>query len=106
MERHAMADELTKVRVERELEDLVPAFMENRRKDIDALKAAHTSAEFEKMRQIGHRMKGVGTSYGFTHVTTLGKRIEDAARAADAGALQALIAEYADYLARVQVSFG
>jgi hypothetical protein len=50
-------------------------------------------------------MKGVGNSYGFTHVSTLGKYIEDGARSGDRAALQASIDEYQDYLAKVQITY-
>jgi hypothetical protein len=50
-------------------------------------------------------MKGVGVSYGFERVSALGKTIEDGARSGDRASLEATIAKYDDYLARVQVAF-
>ena len=50
-------------------------------------------------------MKGVGNSYGFEHVSTLGKYIEDGARSGDRAALQARINEYQDYLSKVQIAY-
>ena len=93
------------VTVAKDLEDLVPTFMKNRGKEIEALQAALAAGDFEQMRQLGHRMKGVGNSYGFEQVSQLGKRIEDGAKAADRGALDASLAEYTDYLARVQIVY-
>ena len=94
-----------KVTVARDLEDLIPVFMSNRRKELDTLRVALASADFDQLRQLGHRMKGVGNSYGFDHVSTLGKHIEDGARTGDRAALEAHIREYADYLAKVQIVF-
>ena len=93
------------VTVARDLEDLIPAFMSNRRKELDTLRVALAAADFEQLRQLGHRMKGVGNSYGFAHVSTLGKHIEDGARNGDRAGLAARISEYADYLAKVQIVF-
>jgi HPt (histidine-containing phosphotransfer) domain-containing protein len=93
------------VSVPRDLEDLIPVFMSNRKKELDTLRVALASADFEQLRQLGHRMKGVGNSYGFSHVSTLGKYIEDGARSGDRAALEARIAEYADYLAKVQITY-
>ena len=93
------------VTVAKDLEDLVPTFMKNRGKELDSLRAALASGDFEQMRQLGHRMKGVGNSYGFEQVSQLGKRIEDGARAGDRAGLEASLAEYADYLARVQIVY-
>jgi HPt (histidine-containing phosphotransfer) domain-containing protein len=91
--------------VDKELEDLIPVFMKNRHKEVDTLKAALAAADFEQLRQLGHRMKGVGNSYGFERVSTIGRQVEDGARSGDRAALAARIAEYADYLAKIQVVF-
>jgi HPt (histidine-containing phosphotransfer) domain-containing protein len=93
------------VTVAKDLEDLVPTFMKNRAKELDALRAALAAGDFEQMRQLGHRMKGVGNSYGFEKVSLLGKQIEDGAKAGDRGGLDAQLADYADYLARVQIVY-
>jgi len=100
-----MDESLLKVTVERDLEDLIPVFLKNRHKELDTLRVALAAADFEQLRQLGHRMKGVGHSYGFGHVSTLGKHIEDGARSGDRASLDARIREYADYLARVQISY-
>jgi HPt (histidine-containing phosphotransfer) domain-containing protein len=100
-----MNESLYKVIVARELEDLVPVFMKNRRKELDTLRGALAAADFEQLRQLGHRMKGVGNSYGFTHVSTLGEEIEASARRRDEAALQAHISEYAEYLAKVEIAY-
>ena len=94
-----------KVTVAKDLADLIPVFMKNRHKELDTLRTALAAANFEQLRQLGHRMKGVGNSYGFTHVSTLGKYIEDGARSGDRAALQASIDEYQDYLAKVQITY-
>jgi HPt (histidine-containing phosphotransfer) domain-containing protein len=100
-----MDEALCKVIVAKDLEDLIPTFMSNRRKEHDALKVALAAADFEQLRQLGHRMKGVGNSYGFAHVSTIGKMIEDGARSGDRAGLQSAIAEYGEYLSRVQITY-
>src|SRR5574339_721906 len=90
--------------VDKELEDLVPVFMKNRRKEVEALRAALAAADFEQLRQLGHRMRGVGMSYGFDDVSDLGKHIEEGARAGDKAALEKHIATYGDYLSRVEIA--
>jgi HPt (histidine-containing phosphotransfer) domain-containing protein len=94
-----------KVIVAKDLEDLIPVFLKNRRKEVDTLKVALASADFEQLRQLGHRMKGVGNSYGFERVSDIGKQIEDGARSGDRAGLEASIAGYAEYLSRVQVAY-
>jgi HPt (histidine-containing phosphotransfer) domain-containing protein len=101
----AMTDSDYKVTVAKDLEDLIPTFMSNRKKELEALRAACAAADFEQLRQLGHRMKGVGNSYGFAHVSTLGKQLEDGARSGDRAGLEARIAEYAEYLSKVEITY-
>ncbi len=100
-----IADDEYKVTVAKDLEDLIPTFMKNRHKEVEALRVALAAADFEQLRQLGHRMKGVGNSYGFARVSTLGKHIEDGARSGDRAALHATISEYGDYLSKVQIAY-
>ena len=94
-----------KVVVAKDLEDLIPVFLKNRKKEVDTLRVALASADFEQLRQLGHRMKGVGNSYGFARVSVIGKEIEDGARSGDRAGLEASIAGYADYLSKVEVAY-
>jgi HPt (histidine-containing phosphotransfer) domain-containing protein len=100
-----MNNKAYKVTVARDLEDLIPVFLRNRKKELETLRAALAAADFEQLRQLGHRMKGVGNSYGFERVSDLGKRVEDGARSGDRASLEDCIAQYEDYLARVQVAY-
>src|SRR6478752_10730537 len=100
-----MKENSHKVVIAKDLEDLIPVFLKNRHKEVDTLRVALASADFEQLRQLGHRMKGVGNSYGFEHVSTLGKYIEDGARSGDRAGLEARIVEYADYLSKVQIAY-
>jgi HPt (histidine-containing phosphotransfer) domain-containing protein len=100
-----MSQDSHKVVVPKDLEDLVPVFLKNRRKEVETLRVALAAADFEQLRQLGHRMKGVGNSYGFKQVSVLGKQIEDSARAGDTAALGLALSSYADYLAKVEVTY-
>jgi HPt (histidine-containing phosphotransfer) domain-containing protein len=93
------------VTVAKDLADLIPVFFKNRHKEIESLRSALAGADFEQLRRLGHRMKGVGTSYGFTTVSEIGKRIEDGAHDSDRAAIDACIDEYAEYLSTVQVVY-
>ena len=93
------------VTVAKDFEDLIPGFLKNRRTELEGLRTAIAAGDFEQVYRLGHRMKGVGNSYGFEKVTLLGKQLEDGAKSADRTGIEARIAEYADYLARVEVVF-
>ena len=102
---HLMSQQKITVIVAKDLEDLIPTFMANRTKEIGTLSVALGAGDMEQLRQLGHRMKGVGNSYGFEQISVLGKQIEDRAKIKDLTGLQALITEYTDYLGRVSVVY-
>jgi HPt (histidine-containing phosphotransfer) domain-containing protein len=99
-----MSEPIT-VTVAKDLEDLVPTFLKNRGKELETLRGALAGGDFAQLRQLGHRMKGVGNSYGFEKVSALGKQIEEGATTGDRAGLETRIAEYADYLARVKIVY-
>ena len=100
-----MNDKTITVIVAKDLEDLIPTFMTNRNKEVETLRTALGAGNMEQLRQLGHRMKGVGNSYGFELISVLGKQIEDGAKSSDLPGLQARIMEYTDYLSRVTIVY-
>jgi len=93
------------VSVDSDLEDLVPGFMENRRKDILTIQNAAEKNDFETIRVLGHSMKGSGGGYGFDEISKIGKFIEEAAKAADSDEIKKQADELFLYLNRVEVVF-
>ena len=91
--------------VERSIHDLVPAFLNNRKREVETLRHALVIGDFEVVRHVGHRMRGVGGSYGFDFVTLLGRRLEQCSHARDTVLLGELVEEYADYLASVRIEY-
>ena len=91
--------------VAKDLEDLIPVFIKNRNKEIDSLTAALKAGDFNQLKQLGHRMKGVGNSYGFAPISDFGKAIETGANDADNPAIERCIAAYVDYLAKVIIVY-
>ena len=100
-----MTESALTVTVAKDLADLIPVFFKNRQKEVDTLRTALAARDYDQLRHLGHRMKGVGNSYGFARVSEIGKRIEDGARTADNAAIDTCIGEYASYLSRVQVVY-
>ena len=90
------------VKVDPDLEDLIPGFLDNRRADVDKLRDLNAASNFADIRIIGHSMKGAGGGYGFDEITTIGDLIEQAALASDTTTIEQQTDILADYLARVE----
>ncbi len=91
--------------VAKDLADLIPVFFRNRQKEIETLRTALAAGDFDQLRQLGHRMKGVGDSYGFAKVSEIGRRVEESARTTDKAGIETCIGEYVEYLSKVQVVY-
>jgi HPt (histidine-containing phosphotransfer) domain-containing protein len=93
------------VSIDADLEELVPGFLENRRKDAAALTSAAQTRDLKTVRLLGHRMKGDGGGYGFQEISQIGEALEEAAIKED----WKMIAEKTDalsaFLAQVEVVF-
>ena len=99
-----MRDASYDVVVQEEVWDLIPTFMENRKKELATLRAAMTDRDFEQLRLVAHRLKGVGASYGFFLISALGKELEDSARVENLTSIAHTLDIYEDYLSKVRVS--
>lgn len=99
-----MADPIV-VQVDADLEDLIPAFLDNRQKDVATLRRLLQEQNWEGVRALGHSLKGIGGGYGFETITEVGAALEQAAREKDASRIQELVDRLQDYLSRVQVVF-
>lgn len=100
-----MTENNTVVTIAKDLADLIPVFFKNRQKEIETLRSALSAADYEQLGRLGHRMKGVGNSYGFAKISEIGKRVEDCAKNSDQPGVQTCIGEYTDYLAKVQIVY-
>ena len=101
-----MEDKTIKICVDPEFEDLIPGFLENRRRDIKDITEALKCGDFQTAQTRGHIMKGAGGGYGFDAVTEIGRRIEEAAKAKDADRIAEVIRTLSDYLGRLNIIYG
>ena len=94
-----------RVHVEKGMEDVVPAYLERRRKEIRTYRDALTARNFEAARMLGHKMRGTGSGYGFPLLTEIGRMIEEAALRQDAGEVTASVDRLAAYVETVQLDY-
>lgn len=100
-----MEDEFYTAFVDASIADLVPEYMQNRRKEVVLLRKYLEERDFERIAGLAHRMVGVGTPYGFHHISNLAKVIHETARANDRDTVSSLIDEYAHYVQQVTIKY-
>jgi CheY-like chemotaxis protein len=93
------------VRVLASLADLVPGFLDGRRRDIAAITAALERSDYDGVRILGHNMKGSGAGYGFNRITEIGTSLEQAAGRRAPLEIRAQSAELVRYLDGLHVVY-
>ena len=91
--------------IDQGLEEIVPGFLENRRRDAQTLETALQESNLAQIQLIGHRMRGDGGGYGFDAISELGAGLEQAAAREDRDAIRRHTAKLIDFLVRVNVVY-
>lgn len=101
-ERHARNDRAI-VRADPRIADLVPGFVQNRKRDVAVILDALERGDFKTEESIGHGMRGAGSNYGFQAISDIGAALERSAASADAAASRKWADKLASYLERVEI---
>ena len=86
-----------------EVEELVPEYLAERKREVAIFHKLMAQSDFERIRILAHNMKGNGRSFGFPELTVIGAAMERSAREASASALAGQLLELTGYLDRVQL---
>jgi HPt (histidine-containing phosphotransfer) domain-containing protein len=93
------------VRIDPDLEELIPGYLQNREKDIQSMTEALGKNDCETIRILGHSMKGSGGGYGFDDITEIGRLLEGAAKEGNIERIRAIIEELAAYLKQIKIVY-
>jgi HPt (histidine-containing phosphotransfer) domain-containing protein len=88
--------------VEPALKALLPGFLANRRKDLEAINRALSSGNLEAIRVVGHNIRCFSRVYGFEDLTALGAEIQQAAAEQSTLRIAHAQNQLADYLSRIE----
>lgn len=91
------------VKIDPDIEDLIPGFLENRKADVEKIRASIENGNYADIRIIGHSMKGAGGGYGFDAITEIGDLIEQAALVSDDSVIKEQTSILEDYLSRLEL---
>ncbi len=93
------------VRPDPDLADLIPSFMQNRKNELEELKQARSRNDYEFIRRMSHTWKGIARPYGFIHLETLSRSLEEAGERENATDVERIINEIADYIENVRIVY-
>lgn len=95
----------TVIKVDPELAELIPGFLNNRRIDIQQIHSALKDGNYDFIKRLGHIMKGAGAGYGFEKITEIGAFIEAKAEINDREAIRGSVEELVHYLDQLEVIY-
>ena len=75
-----LAERAPVVLVDDDIADLVPGYLAARAQDVVRLWSQLRSGDFAAVAELGHKLAGSGTAYGFPLISELGQRLEAAGR--------------------------
>jgi hypothetical protein len=95
--------EKIRLHVEPQLKELVPGFLENRRRDLERLRQALHAGDLAAIRDVGQNIRCFSRVYGLEELTALGEEIRCAAEECSTLRIVHLQGQLADYLSRVEL---
>ncbi|GJL79703.1 MAG: hypothetical protein NPINA01_26920 [Nitrospinaceae bacterium] len=93
------------VEIDPDLEELIPGYLQNRKKDVEGVQAALNNGDFDLIQRMGHTMKGSGGGYGFDFISAIGLNLEEAAKEKNVEKIQESLRSLCDFLERVDVVY-
>jgi len=93
------------LKIDRDIEELIPGYLKNRRLDIDKISTAVDEGDFETARNLGHAMKGNGKSYGFEEISRIGLAIENSGIQKEPEIIRRELEKLLDYLNRIHITY-
>jgi HPt (histidine-containing phosphotransfer) domain-containing protein len=95
----------TVVYIDRDLEDLIPEYLENRQKDIAEILKLINEKDLDTVKRLSHNIKGSGGSFGFSRISEIGTKMEQVAIEKNIEKILNFTMQLEDYLKSVKVVY-
>ncbi len=93
------------ITIDKDLEDLVPTYLETRKKELIKLRELFNQNAALEIAAIAHKLAGNAGGYGFQELTDIGRRLETAGKASDKAQIGIEIENISNYLNQIEVKF-
>lgn len=93
------------VNIDADLQDLIPQFIENRKKDIETLDLLVANDDLTAIANLAHKIKGAAAGYGFVYLSDLAAQMEIAAKSHQSAPLKSLIEQMKRHFSNLEIHF-
>jgi CheY-like chemotaxis protein len=80
------------------LQELIPKYLSDKKRDSASIPDLVLKRDFDRIRTLGHNMKGTGTSYGFPEISRIGAALETCAKGREHEALLRSAEELSNFI--------
>jgi HPt (histidine-containing phosphotransfer) domain-containing protein len=91
--------------IERDLEDLIPEYLELRYKDIEQIRKLADERDLETIKRLSHNIKGSGGSFGFAKISEIGAKMEQFSKDQNIAEILNFTLILEDYLRKVKIVY-
>lgn len=91
------------IRADARLREVIPRYLDHRRGDVRTILDALAVLDYTIIRELGHKMSGTGSGYGFSRITEIGAALEKAAKEQNAAEILSRVDELSRYLDQVEI---
>ncbi|MFC1607235.1 ATP-binding protein [Candidatus Latescibacterota bacterium] len=88
-----------------DMKSLIPGFLQEMNNFCHTMREAAYHNDFTVLKEISHKIKGAGGSYGFDTISSFGKSIEEASMNNDMAEIKMKLDEFLHYLVNVEVTY-
>jgi HPt (histidine-containing phosphotransfer) domain-containing protein len=81
-------------------------YLERRGEELRQMEEALADSNFKLIRELAHRMKGNGTTFGFPEITALGGDLEACAESGSSSAIRSQLERLSTVLVRQRLALG
>jgi len=93
------------VRIDRDLKEIVPGYLQNRKKELSELKTLLSSNSFDQIAKIGHKLRGNAGGYGFEGLGRLADLLEKHAKEKNTSLIADDLESIESYLENIVVAY-
>lgn len=86
------------VKTPEDLKDLIPGFLERRKKELKLLENFLEKQKFQEIAKIAHKLKGHGSSFGFIAISEIGFDLEKSIEKKEITQVSILVDQYKELL--------
>lgn len=78
--------------------EIMAKYIERRKRDLEDCLSCLARNQFEDIERVGHQLKGNGATFGHPELSSIGKKLEQAAQVQDIETLQTALKEFSQWV--------